>query len=163
MNKKGAIEFSMTLIMIIIIGIAVLALGLAWVRGTFTQIGTLTEQSLDAAETVIGEVAFTGKMSAPATINMDLNDAKKFRILVRNQQDVEDTFTFTATDVDDCLTVVGVASKVKVPKGDIGELTGGLVSECDDDINIIVPIKIIGDVFSATDAYATDAIAVQIS
>ena len=61
MQKKGAIEFSMTTIMVVIIGVAVLALGLAWIRGTFQQVGVLTEQSLDAAETVVGEIGFTGK------------------------------------------------------------------------------------------------------
>src|SRR3989344_6348069 len=93
MQKKGAIEFSMTTIMVVIIGVAVLALGLAWVRGTFKQIDELTKTSLENAETILGEVAFTGKISAPATITMDQKDAKKFRVLVRNTQVIEDTFT----------------------------------------------------------------------
>jgi hypothetical protein len=50
MDKKGAIEFSMTTIMVIIIGVAVLALGLTWIRGTFTQVGDITDAAFESAK-----------------------------------------------------------------------------------------------------------------
>ena len=131
MNKKGAIEFSMTTIMVVVIGVAVLALGLTWIRSTFTQVGTLTEQSLDAAETVVGEIGFTGKISAPATITMDRNDAKKFRVLVRNDERTDArNFKLRAVDQDtaDCVIPSVVSGTVNIPAGETGELLGGLMT-----------------------------------
>ena len=42
-SKKGAIELSMTTIIVIILGVALLTLGLVFVRGTFLKITDLTE------------------------------------------------------------------------------------------------------------------------
>jgi len=162
MQKKGAIEFSMTTIMVVIIGVAVLALGLAWVRGTFKQIDELTESSLENAETILGEVAFTGKISAPATITMDKKDAKKFRVLVRNTQAKKDTFTLEIPSPTATLTCVSTqvpAGPVEVEANEVGELTGGLIADCSSSGNGIVTIKIIG---TAAGNYATEAIAVQV-
>ena len=44
-DKKGAIELSMTTIIVIIIGLVLLSLGLSWVRGVFTKITDLSEQA----------------------------------------------------------------------------------------------------------------------
>src|SRR3989344_7597460 len=98
MDKKGAIEFSMTTIMVIIIGVAVLALGLAWIRSSFSQVGTITEEALENAETIFGEVGFTGRIGAPSTIVMGTSDAKKYRVYVRNTKESEDVqLSMTAT------------------------------------------------------------------
>ncbi len=50
MNKRGAIEFSMTTIIIIIIGVAILALALPWVARTMGQAGELTDTAFSAAK-----------------------------------------------------------------------------------------------------------------
>lgn len=55
MDKKGAIEFSMTTIMVIIIGVAVLALGLTWVRGTFDSVGDITDAAFESAKSELGQ------------------------------------------------------------------------------------------------------------
>ncbi|MBS3151309.1 hypothetical protein J4443_02955 [Candidatus Woesearchaeota archaeon] len=170
MQKKGAIEFSMTTIMVVIIGVAVLALGLAWIRGTFQQVGVLTEQSLDAAETVVGEIGFTGKISAPATITMDRDDAKKFRVLVRNDEKKDSRrFFLTVNDkvTDDCITPSVVSANVIVPAGDTGELLGGLISSgCTGDINALVGINVgkynAAGTIIEIDEYAVEALAVQV-
>jgi len=112
MNKKGAIEFSMTTIMIIIIGIAVLALGLAWVQGTFEQIDIITDTSLASAETVLFEGTHTGKISAPSNIILKPGQIKKFEIWVRNDNVGSDTFTLKtiAAVSESCAFVTEVVS-----------------------------------------------------
>jgi hypothetical protein len=55
MDKKGAIEFSMTTIMVVIIGVAVLALGLTWIRGTFSQVGGITDEAFESAKAELGQ------------------------------------------------------------------------------------------------------------
>jgi len=162
MQKKGAIEFSMTTIMVVIIGVAVLALGLAWVRGTFKQIDELTKSSLENAETILGEVAFTGKISAPATITMDQKDAKKFRVLVRNTQTTADTFTMTFNSNPNelsCVKTSGSANSVLVQPNGVGELTGGLIADCGPGENGVLQINLNGN---TAGSYATEAIAIQI-
>lgn len=173
MEKKGAIEFSMTTIMVIIIGVAVLALGLAWIRGTFEQVETITESSLEAAETIVGEVAFSGKSSAPATITMKANDAKKFKILVRG---AEGGGTYTATikeiiqkKLDDgaanCFSGVAPSVGVAVESKGIGELVGGVLSSGPDcgteTTNGVMTIEIKEGKEGAV-VYSTESITLQI-
>ena len=55
MSKKGAIELSMTTIIVIVIGVTLLILGLTWVRGLFEKVSGLTEESFRAAEKLIQE------------------------------------------------------------------------------------------------------------
>jgi len=56
MNKKGAIELSMTTIIVIVIGITILSLGLVWIRSVFTDIGGLTQGAFEQGETQISEI-----------------------------------------------------------------------------------------------------------
>ena len=49
-SKKGAIELSMTTIIVIIMGITLLSLGLIWIRGTFSEITGLSKGAFEKAE-----------------------------------------------------------------------------------------------------------------
>ena len=172
-SKKGAIEFSMTTIMVVIIGVAVLALGLAWIRSTFEQVGGITESSLEAAETVIGEVAFSGKVGAPATINMKTNDAKKFRILIRDDGndptngDPMETYSVKAIgDSGTCIELPGennvfeatLVTSLKIGKNEVAEVGGAVLSTACAGTEII---RI--EVSDGDGLYATQAIAVQVT
>ncbi|MDD5253528.1 MAG: hypothetical protein PHG05_00285 [Candidatus Nanoarchaeia archaeon] len=53
MNKKGAIELSISTIVIVVIGVTLLVLGLTFVRGIFKKVGGLTDQSFQAGEKLI--------------------------------------------------------------------------------------------------------------
>ena len=167
MNKKGAIEFSMTTIMVVIIGVAVLALGLAWIRGTFEQVGTITEGSLEAAETIVGEVAFSGKASAPATIVMKSKDAKKFKVLVRNQDSGPTAFKVdigTITEnpaANGCLSTSPAEgsslSTITIEGKGIGEFVGGILSDdCDNKVGIL-PLTI----KKGAVVYSTESVTIQ--
>jgi|SRR3989338_6582502 len=52
-NKKGAIEMSMTTIIVIVIGVTLLILGLIFVRGIFERIGGLSDQLFAQADNII--------------------------------------------------------------------------------------------------------------
>ena len=56
MNKKGAVELSMTTIIIIVIGITILSLGLVWIRSVFSDVGELTSGAFEQGETQIAEI-----------------------------------------------------------------------------------------------------------
>jgi len=49
MQKKGAIEFSMTTIIVVIIGVIILAIAIPWLTGTLRQAGELTDVAFDKA------------------------------------------------------------------------------------------------------------------
>jgi len=49
MNKKGAVEFSMTTIIVVIIGVVILAIAIPWITGTLNQAGGLTDAAFDSA------------------------------------------------------------------------------------------------------------------
>jgi hypothetical protein len=175
MDKKGAIEFSMTTIMVVIIGVAVLALGLTWIRSTFEQVGGITEGSLEAAETTVGEVAFSGKVSAPASLNIGKSDIKKFKVLVRNQG-VAGGFT-VETELDssptwdhdgdsitpdkDCLTSTTSIGPITIAANDVGEFSGSVISDsgCSTGETGVVGIDIDGP----SGIYATESIIVRIN
>ncbi len=56
MNKKAAVELSMTTIIIIVIGITILSLGLVWIRSVFSDVGELTSGAFEQGETQIAEI-----------------------------------------------------------------------------------------------------------
>lgn len=56
MDKKGAVELSMTTIIIIVIGITILSLGLVWIRSVFSDVGELTSGAFEQGETQIAEI-----------------------------------------------------------------------------------------------------------
>ena len=49
MNKKGAVEFSMTTIIVVIIGVIILAIAIPWITGTLNKAGGLTDAAFDNA------------------------------------------------------------------------------------------------------------------
>ena len=90
MNKKGAIEFSMTTIMVVIVGVVVLSLGIAWVMGSFEKIEGLTDTAIESAETALAG-PHTGRVNAPSQIILQPGETRKFEIWVVNkEQDASD-------------------------------------------------------------------------
>src|SRR3989344_1095748 len=55
-SKKGAVELSMSTIIIIILGVTLLSLGLILVKGTFSSITRTTQGALDKGDVLIGEI-----------------------------------------------------------------------------------------------------------
>ena len=174
MDSKGAIEFSMTTIIVIIIGVAVLALGLTWIRGTFSQIGTISESALDNAETVLGTIGSNGKIGVPTTILMDKNDAKSYRVYLRNIESNPITVNALASlsksiispNCDIKIVPDGtIADNILISEGDTITVGGGvLVNDCTKQdsavirIDATLPLAIIG----IPPVYTSEAIAIQI-
>jgi hypothetical protein len=53
MDKKGAVELSISTIVVVIIGVTLLVLGLTFVRGIFKKVGSLSDQSFQVGEKMI--------------------------------------------------------------------------------------------------------------
>ncbi len=98
-SKKGAIELSMTTVIVIILGVVLLTLGLAFVRGIFGKVGDLTEKSFGEAESAIGqlgtiedELTLTTK-----TINLKQGDSRGIGVIVKNLGQSTDSFQVKTT------------------------------------------------------------------
>tara|TARA_Y100000034_G_C6887683_1_gene407795 strand:+ start:1195 stop:1716 length:522 start_codon:yes stop_codon:yes gene_type:complete len=54
-SKKGAIELSMTTIIVVVIGVVLLGLGIGWITNLISQVERLTDDSFAAAQQTIHE------------------------------------------------------------------------------------------------------------
>ena len=86
-QKKGAIELSMTTIIVIILGITLLSLGLIWVKGTF---GDITRLSRGAFEQADGEISNIFKevdkpvYVSPPSLELQQGEARKVDFTITN-------------------------------------------------------------------------------
>lgn len=72
MNKKGAIEMSMTTIIVVILGITLLSLGLMFVRNIFSDIGGSSAKMADLADKQMMEMF--GESEDPISLPRDQVD-----------------------------------------------------------------------------------------
>lgn len=101
-NKKGALELSMNTIVIIVIGVTLLILGLAFVRGMFSKITELSEGAFEKAEGQIGDVSNIKQplTAIPEAISLQKGKGKLTTLVVANFKEKEATaLTVTATPV----------------------------------------------------------------
>tara|TARA_Y100000310_G_scaffold332251_1_gene407492 strand:+ start:519 stop:1040 length:522 start_codon:yes stop_codon:yes gene_type:complete len=98
MKKKGAVELSMTTIIIIVIGITVLSLGLVWIRGTFEDITRTTRGASEQADSELAEI-FGGTDQAvalsPSEISVEQGGEGSASLAVNNLGSTSATVTGT--------------------------------------------------------------------
>lgn len=92
--KKGAIELSMSTIIVIIIGITLLTLALIWVKGYFSEIDILTQGAFDRAKEEI-----QNKMSgdekfyiSQSTLTLKVGGSTELYVGIQNFEGVKDNF-----------------------------------------------------------------------
>jgi uncharacterized membrane protein len=98
-SKRGAIELSMTTIIIIIIGITLLGLGLTWISGVFEKISDLSDQAFIQADKEIRD-----KMQADQnfyvsgqTFDLEAGESKTINVGVRNTLGTDTNIQVTMT------------------------------------------------------------------
>ncbi len=87
MDKKGAIELSMTTIIVIVIGITILSLGLVWVRSVFTDVTELSSGAFEKGETQIAEIFGQSKEDvalSPAETKISQGEQTTATLAIRN-------------------------------------------------------------------------------
>lgn len=84
MRKKGALELSINTIIIIVIGVALLSLGLIFVKNMFGQVGELSTNIFEGAKTSVGKINTGEKLSTPTKVNIKQGDTGIISILVGN-------------------------------------------------------------------------------
>lgn len=81
-QKRGAIELSMTTIIVIVLGITLLVLGITWVSGLFESITELTEsQFASAQKLIVGQMGANEKFYVAGS-SFDVESGKSVTINV---------------------------------------------------------------------------------
>ena len=87
MKKRGAIELSMSTIIIIIIGITLLSLGLMWVKGIFSDITETSERAFEQTDAVLEELyGDVNKLLTiiPGSIDIKQNEQDTVKVIIAN-------------------------------------------------------------------------------
>jgi len=90
-SKKGAIELSMTTIIVIVLGVTMLILGLVFVRNIFQRTATLTEEAFENAEKEIQQrMGSTDKIYISGGLRWEVEPGKAIARVVGIQNFDED-------------------------------------------------------------------------
>ncbi|MBU0929844.1 MAG: hypothetical protein KJ623_02130 [Nanoarchaeota archaeon] len=81
-SKKGAIELSMSTIIVIILGVTLLVLGLTWISSIFGSIDELTSSQFASAQKMILEQMGNNEKFYVSGLSFDVESGKKLTINV---------------------------------------------------------------------------------
>ncbi|MFH1210831.1 MAG: hypothetical protein V1645_02845 [archaeon] len=100
MQKRGALELSVNTIVIVVIGVALLSLGLIFVRNTFGGLTKMSDDIFGTADTQIGKLHSGARLTVPTTINVKTGSVVRANIFVGNDgtRCTANTFKLTLGD-----------------------------------------------------------------
>jgi len=81
-NKKGAIELSMTTIIVIVLGVTLLILGIAWVEGMFEKVITLTDEAFRSAQKEVQDKMGSSEKFYVSGLAFDIESGKDIIVYV---------------------------------------------------------------------------------
>ncbi len=115
-NKRGAMELSISTIIIIVIGVTLLSLGLILVRGIMSKTEELTSGAFANAEGEIGKLSGVDSLLTIAPNNIEINKggAKDVDVIIANFEEQIITASVKAESSDPKVKCV---FKDKVPEG----------------------------------------------
>src|SRR3989344_4872591 len=96
-QKKGALELSMTTIIVIVLGVTLLILGLAFIRGLFGRVCVLSDEAFRIAEQEIqGKMGPSDKFYVSGLrFEAEAGKSTPINLGVQNIGDTEGAATFT--------------------------------------------------------------------
>ena len=118
MTKKGAIELSMTTIIVIVLGVTLLILGFAFIKGIFANLEGISGTTFEKAETLLGGLENVDNFLtvSPTQINIEQGKDDVVKVIVANQENnrasMSVALTAVSTDEDlDCILFHETASE----------------------------------------------------
>ena len=127
-SKKGAIELSMTTIIVIVIGITLLTLGLTWVRGLMDDLEGVTTDAFDEAEGAIGDLSQAeGVLTVtPDKTRLKQNDGSTVDVIAAHTEDIDlESYTLKVTSPADGKTECVFADNEMTPTSKTYNLASG--------------------------------------
>jgi len=126
-SKKGAIELSMSTIIVIIIGVTLLSLGLMWVRGLMGKTTSLTSGAFDQADAAIGDIfqdVDSVLVISPPQMTISPGEVKIAKVFITNDAPTDTTFVAEIKNLDpeniDCIFTdsgEGISNTYNLPSG----------------------------------------------
>src|SRR3989344_4598817 len=118
MSKRGALELSMTTIIIIVVGVVILSLGLMFVRGIFSKVETLSGGAFEEAENVLNEIAtHDQEVTVHSSVIVKQGEQKTFRIWVVNQEVDSKLYTLSLISETQGITFIVPTDKATLATG----------------------------------------------
>ena len=118
-NKKGAIEISMTTIIVVVIGITLLSLGLMWVRNTLGSVNDLSEDAFNLGQQQIQELFLDSdryiKIIPDRGIELEKGDTVIVGVMFYNIGDTTQDFHTLAPLNDKVLKLHITTSEAAIP------------------------------------------------
>ena len=102
-QKKGAIELSITTIIVIILGVTLLSLGLIWIRSTFRNIGDISESAFQKADGAISDILENVDETivvSPPSIKLEQNAVETVQFIVTNREETPQNVKATVQSSD---------------------------------------------------------------
>ena len=112
-GKRGALELSITTIVIVVLAITILTLGLVFTKGIFGKLTSLSDDVFGKADTIIEGLEVDSKFSCPTNVNVEQGRTTTFKCTVGHDGTLSGTQTFTMTQLNDGNVQGGFANKVK--------------------------------------------------
>lgn len=112
MKKRGALELSINTIVIVVIGITLLTLGLAFVKNQFGGLTELSEGVFGAAKTEIGKIHGGAKFTAPTQVTAKQGETTTFTIFVANDGSQGNTPVTVNVALTAVTTVNGISARI---------------------------------------------------
>jgi len=118
MKKRGALELSITTIIVIVIGITLLSLGLIFVRSIFSNIMGLSKEAFEQADAEIGKLSEVDSFLtiAPGKIEVEKGSDRNVKVVIANFEAVTLTVKASVTSTDpkmDCVFADTMGSSSK--------------------------------------------------
>lgn len=95
MQKKGALELSISTIVVVVIGVTLLTLGLVFVKGIFGKLNSLSGDIFDKAGTELGSITIESKFSVPSNVEVEQGDQSSFKVVVGHDGTLSGEHTFS--------------------------------------------------------------------
>jgi len=131
MSKRGALELSMTTIIIIVVGVVILSLGLMFVRGIFSKVETLSGGAFEEAENVLNEIAtHDQEVTLPSQVIVKQGEQKTFRIWIVNQDNQTKPYSLSIVSQTPGITFIVPTNKATLTTGqEVGFVVGVSVAK----------------------------------
>lgn len=129
MNKRGAMELSINTIIIIVIGVALLSVGLLFLGNIKDKLFNMGNEAFRTGSDALRDLNnFDSKLSVSSSIDVKKGDATPFQIIIGNDKNVERTFTIdvkpaASNDAGTKLKMIVPITEFKIAGGAGKELT----------------------------------------
>ena len=94
-KKRGAIELSITTIVVVVIGVTLLTLGLVFVKGIFGKLTSLSDDIFGKSSTIIDTLTIDTKLSVSSSVSVEQGRTTTLKVQVGHDGTLSGTKTFS--------------------------------------------------------------------